>query len=217
MKNRFGSTNEVGIFEMRDIGLIEVVDPSKALLSSRAHGAIGSAVASTLEGTRPLLLEIQALTTPTSFGQPRRTANGIDINRLLMLTAVLTKRVGLHLGTQDVIVSVAGGIKITEPAADLAIALAITSSLRDQEIDPDLVAVGEIGLSGEVRSVSQLERRLSEATRQGFTRCLIPKASLDKLPPQNIDILAAESLREALHRALRPKDRAVSTPAGNDR
>jgi DNA repair protein RadA/Sms len=208
IKNRFGSTNEIGVFEMRDQGLVEVSDPSKEFLSSRNQGAIGSAVASTLEGTRPLLVEIQALTTFTTFGQPRRTANGIDFNRLLLLIAVITKRMGISLANQDVLVNVAGGLRISEPAADLAIALAITSTLRDREIDPNLVAVGEVGLSGEVRPVSQLERRINEASRQGFTRCLVPSTSMDGITKaKGIELVPVGSLKEALQSGLGPKQR----------
>jgi len=206
IKNRFGSTNEIGVFEMRDQGLMEVNDPSKVFLSSRSRGAIGSAVAPTLEGTRPLLVEIQALTTPTSFGQPRRTANGVDFNRLLMIMAVLTKRMGLSLSNQDVIVNVAGGLRISEPAADLAVALSLASTLRDREVDPDLVAVGEVGLSGEVRPVSQIERRVNEAGRQGFTRCIVPSASQNNPKGQKgIELIPVDSLREALQAGMAPK------------
>ena len=206
VKNRFGSTNEVGIFEMRDQGLIEVENPSQVFLSQRSKGAVGSVVAPTLEGTRPLLVEMQALTTVTSFGLPRRTANGIDFNRLLLIIAVLTKRAGLRLSNQDIIVNVVGGLKISEPAADLAVALSIASSFSDKEVDPNLVAVGEVGLSGEVRGVPQLERRLIEAARQGFTRCVGPRVSLSSLtPPQGMETLAVNSLREALRVALKSK------------
>jgi DNA repair protein RadA/Sms len=198
VKNRFGSTNEVGVFEMKEQGLVEVDNPSKAFLSQRWGEAVGSVVVPTLEGSRPLLVEIQALTNPTSFGLPRRTANGIDFNRLLLITAVLAKRVGLRLGNQDIIVNVTGGLKIGEPAADLGIALAIASSFRDIGVDPQLVAVGEVGLSGELRAVSQLERRVAEATRLGFKRCLVPKAGGKISPPKDIELIAVSSLREAI-------------------
>jgi len=203
VKNRFGSTNEVGIFEMGSVGLAEVGNPSEAFLSQRAKEAIGSAVVPTLEGTRPLLVEIQALTSTTSFGFPRRTANGIDFNRLLLITAVLSKRAGLALGTQDIIVNVIGGLRVNEPAADLGIALAIASSLRDVAIDPSLAAVGELGLSGELRGVPQVERRLAEAARLGFKRCLIPKRASGAAPAvQGIEALGVESVAEALKGAL---------------
>jgi DNA repair protein RadA/Sms len=202
VKNRFGSTNEVGVFEMKQEGLIEVDNPSKAFLAQRLEEAVGSAVVPTLEGSRPLLVEIQALTTPTSFGLPRRTANGVDFNRLLLITAVLTKRVGLKLGNQDIIVNVTGGLKIGEPAADLGIALAIASSFRDIAVDPTLVAAGEVGLSGELRAVSQLERRVAEAARLGFKRCLVPRTSAQIKTPRNIELLAASTLREAIRMGL---------------
>ncbi|NQT31911.1 MAG: DNA repair protein RadA, partial [Deltaproteobacteria bacterium] len=160
--------------------------------------AIGSAVGPTLEGSRPLLVEIQALTTPTSFGLPRRTANGVDYGRLLLITAVLTKRAGLRLGNQDIIANVTGGLKVGEPAADLGIALAIASSARDVAVDPQLVAVGEVGLSGELRAVSQLDRRVAEAARLGFKRCLVPKTGANISVPKNIKILPVSTLREAI-------------------
>jgi DNA repair protein RadA/Sms len=198
VKNRFGSTNEIGVFEMKEQGLIEVDNPSQVFLSQRWGEAIGSAVVSTLEGSRPLLVEIQALTTPTSFGLPRRTANGVDFGRLLLITAVLTKRVGLRLGNQDIIANVTGGLKIGEPAADLGIALAIASSFRDMGVDPKLVAVGEVGLSGELRAVSQLDRRLAEAARLGFKRCLVPKVGSKISPPKDIELIPVTTLREAI-------------------
>jgi len=203
VKNRFGSTNEVGVFEMKAQGLVEVDNPSLAFLSQRWGEAIGSAVVPTLEGSRPLLVEIQALTNPTNFGLPRRTANGVDFNRLLLITAVLTKRVGLKLGNQDIIVNVTGGLKIGEPAADLGIALAIASSFRDIGVDPQLVAVGEVGLSGELRAVSQLDRRVAEAVRLGFKHCLIPKTSARISPaPKDIELIPVSTLREAIRVAL---------------
>jgi DNA repair protein RadA/Sms len=202
VKNRFGSTNEVGVFEMKAEGLIEVDNPSKAFLAQRLEEAVGSAVVPTLEGSRPLLVEIQALTTPTSFGLPRRTANGVDFNRLLLITAVLTKRVGLKLGNQDIIVNVTGGLKVGEPAADLGIALAIASSFRDIAVDPALVAAGEVGLSGELRAVSQLERRVAEAARLGFKRCLVPKTGAQIKAPKGIQLLTASTLKEAIRLGL---------------
>jgi DNA repair protein RadA/Sms len=197
VKNRFGSTNEVGVFEMRDSGLVEVTNPSQAFISQRGDEAVASAVVATLEGTRPLLAEIQALTTPTSFGLPRRTANGVDFGRLLLVTAVLTKRLGLKLGNQDIIVNVTGGLKVSEPAADLGIALAIASSARDTGIDPGLVAIGEVGLTGELRAVSQIERRIAEAARLGFKRCLVPKTGA-RISHKDIELIPASSLREAV-------------------
>jgi DNA repair protein RadA/Sms len=197
-KNRFGSTNEVGVFEMKEGGLVEVANPSLAFLSQRQVEAIGSTVISTLEGTRPLLVEIQALTTPTAFGLPRRTASGVDFNRLILITAVLTKRVGLRLGAQDIIVNVTGGLRIAEPAADLGIALAIASSFRDTSADPNLVVVGEVGLSGELRTVPQLERRVAEAARMGFERCLVPKTGGKITKPKNIELITVGTLKEAI-------------------
>ncbi len=198
VKNRYGSTNEVGVFEMKGKGLIEVDNPSRAFLSQRWGEAIGSAVVPTLEGSRPLLVEIQALTTPTSFGLPRRPANGGDFNRLLLIIAVLTKRAGLRLGNQDIIVNVTGGLRIGEPAVDLGIGLSITSSFRDLLIDPGLVAVGEIGLSGELRAAPQMDRRVAEAARLGFKRCLVPKVGARVSFSKEIEIIPVNSLREAL-------------------
>ena len=199
VKNRFGSTNEVGVFEMKSEGLVEVKNPSQVFLSQRQGEAVGSAVVPTLEGSRPLLVEIQALTNPTSFGLPRRTANGIDFGRLLLIVAVLARRVGLKLGNQDVIANVTGGLKVGEPAADLGIALAIASSFRDRGVDPGLVAVGEVGLSGELRAVSQMERRVSEAARLGFKRCLVPKmgAKVGR-GSKNIELIPVSTLKEAV-------------------
>jgi DNA repair protein RadA/Sms len=197
-KNRFGSTNEVGIFEMKENGLVEVDNPSQVFLSQRPGEAVGSAVVPTLEGSRPLLVEIQALTNTTSFGLPRRTANGVDFGRLLMITAVLSRRVGLRLGNQDIIVNATGGMKVSEPAADLAIALAIASSFRDIGVDPELAAVGEVGLSGELRAVPQLDRRVSEAARLGFKRCLVPKSGAKMTVPKGIELVPVSTLREAV-------------------
>ncbi|MEE9366250.1 MAG: DNA repair protein RadA, partial [Dehalococcoidales bacterium] len=207
VKNRFGSTNEVGVFEMKEQGLIEVENPSLAFISQRPVETIGSVVVSTIEGSRPLLVEIQALTTYTSFGYPRRTANGIDFNRLLLVTAVLTQRLGLRLGNQDIMVNVTGGLKISEPASDLGIALAIASSFRDSIVDPSMVAIGEVGLSGELRSASQLDRRVAEAARLGFKRCLVPKVGSGvSRPPKDIELIPAGTVREAISAALsKPK------------
>jgi DNA repair protein RadA/Sms len=199
VKNRFGSTNEVGIFEMKESGLVEVENPSQVFLAQRLGGAVGSVVVPTLEGSRPLLVEIQALTNQTSFGLPRRTANGVDFGRLLMITAVLSRRAGLRLGNQDIIVNATGGMRIGEPAADLAIALAICSSFRDQGVDPGLVAVGEVGLSGELRAVSQLERRLAEAARLGFERCLVPGVGAAAgRSAKGIKLMPVSTLKEAI-------------------
>jgi DNA repair protein RadA/Sms len=200
VKNRFGSTNEVGVFEMRGEGLTEVTNPSEVLLEELPVGADGSAVAVTLEGTRPLLVEVQALTSASSFGLPRRTSTGVEIGRLLMLTAVLSKRVGLSLGNQDIYVNVVGGFRIGEPAADLAVATAIASSFRERPVDPKLALVGEVGLSGELRRVRDLDRRISEAANLGFRRCIVPKsAARERLPRDpGLEVVSAGSLSEAL-------------------
>ena len=202
-KNRFGSTNEVGVFEMSGGGLIEVSNPSEAFLASHCDGAVGSVVVPTFEGSRPLLVEIQALTSPASFAPPRRIANGVDFNRLLLIAAVLTRRAGVNLSNQDVITNVIGGMRIGEPAADLGIALAVASSHRDARVAQGLVALGEIGLSGELRAVPQLERRLSEAARLGFKRCLIPETSSKlSFDMKGIEPLKAGTVAEALRLGL---------------
>jgi len=198
VKNRFGPTHEVGVFDMQDTGLAEVSNPSAAFLAERESRSAGSVVAVTLEGTRPLLVELQALVTPTHFGLPRRTANGIDMNRLILLTAVLTKRAGLPLGSQDVYVNVVGGMRLTEPAIDLASALAIASTLSDTPIS-DVAVIGEIGLGGEVRSVNQIGRRVTEARKLGFERCIVPKRNMRELRdvPQH-QVIGVGTLLEAL-------------------
>ena len=202
VKNRFGSTNEIAVFEMKRQGLLEVANPSQVFLAQRQIGAVGSAVVPTLEGSRPLLVEIQALTNPTIFGLPRRTTNGVDFGRLLIVTAVLSRHLSLKLGSQDIIVNATGGMRIGEPAADLAIALAICSSFRDVSIDLDLVAVGEVGLSGELRAASQLERRLSEAARLGFKRALVPKVGAKTSASTDIELIPVSTVREAIKMAL---------------
>jgi DNA repair protein RadA/Sms len=202
VKNRFGSTNEVGVFEMTGEGLIGVENPSEVFLAERGEEAVGSVVVSTLEGSRPLLVEVQALTSPTMLATPRRTANGLDFNRLVLVGAVLTKRAGLALGSQDIIANVVGGLRVHEPAADLGLALAIASSYRDAALPRDLVAIGEVGLSGELRSVSHMERRLAEAERLGFARCLLPQAALRRgAPASGMQLIPAASLREAIRLA----------------
>ncbi len=205
MKNRFGSTNEVGVFEMQEQGLVEITNPSQAFLSERLASATGSVVAVTMEGTRPLLVEIQALTTTTSFGLPRRTANGIDFNRVLLLAAVLSKRVGLKLASQDIFVNVVGGLRINEPAVDLAVAGAIASSYRNIPVPDDCVMLGEVGLSGELRSVSHADKRLNEAAKLGFKRCIVPRfLRLRKGEVAGMELLRARSIGEALDMALQP-------------
>ena len=211
VKNRFGATSEVGVFEMRERGMVEISNPSEAFLAERMVNTPGSAIAVTMEGTRPLLVEIQGLTSPTVFGNPRRTPNGVDINRLLLTVAVLTRRMGIRLGEQDVFVNVVGGIKISEPAADLAVAAAVASSIRDQSLRADTVLIGEIGLSGELRMVSQMPARLREAAKLGFKTAIVPRR-LRKGEPWAADIAVVEarSLRQALQAALvddeRPKE-----------
>jgi DNA repair protein RadA/Sms len=202
VKNRFGSTNEVGFFEMRGEGLAEVTNPSEALLEELPHDADGSAVAVMLEGTRPILIEVQALTSATSFGLPRRTSTGVEYARLLMLTAVLAKRVGLGLLNQDIYVNVVGGFRVSEPAADLAIATAIASSFRERPVDPKLALIGEVGLSGELRRVRELDRRLAEAANLGFRRCIVPRLASRERTPRvaGLEIVPAETLADALRR-----------------
>jgi DNA repair protein RadA/Sms len=203
VKNRFGATNEVGIFEMSDQGLSEVTNPSEVLLSERLPNATGSAIAVTVEGTRPLLVEVQALASTTSFGNPRRTANGVDMNRLLLLIAVLTRRVGVRLGDQDIFVNVIGGLQINEPASDLAVAVALASSFRNRPVAADLALVGEVGLSGELRAVGHLETRLKEAAKLGFKRCVIPASNRQQSGKvESLQIIPARSLSEALEVAL---------------
>ena len=203
VKNRFGATAEVGVFEMRERGMIEVSNPSEAFLAERMINSPGSAVAVTMEGTRPLLVEIQGLTSPSNQGNPRRTPNGVDFNRLLLLTAVLTRRLGLRLGEQDVFANVVGGLRIDEPAADLAVAASIASSFRDVPVRADTVLIGEVGLSGELRWVGQMNARLREAAKLGFKTAIIPhRISHGEALPNGIEIKEARSLREALKFAL---------------
>lgn len=200
VKNRFGSTDEVGVFEMAGSGMREVRNPSEAFLQERAGNAAGSAVIVTMEGTRPILVEVQGLTTTSAYGNARRTANGLDLNRLHMLVAVLTKRVGIGLFDQDVFVNVVGGLRLGEPAADLGVALALASSFRETRVDPHLAVVGEVGLSGELRSVNQLDRRLQEAAGLGFKRALVP-ATLGRglvRPPDGLEVIRSSSVAEAI-------------------
>ncbi|MBI2972955.1 MAG: DNA repair protein RadA, partial [Armatimonadetes bacterium] len=196
-KNRFGSTNEIGVFEMRADGLREVPNPSAAFLSERAPDAPGSAVVCAIEGTRPLLIEVQALVTPTVFGMPRRTAAGVDYNRMVVLLAVLEKRAGLHLASQDVYVSIAGGVAVDEPAIDLGIAAAVASSLRDRPVDRSAVAIGEVGLAGEIRTVPQIGKRVGEAARLGFDRCIVPRSGVEE-GAAGMEVVPVEHLADAL-------------------
>ena len=206
VKNRYGATSEVGVFEMQERGMVEVRNPSEVFLAERMINAPGSAIAVTMEGTRPLLVEIQGLTTPTNFGNPRRTANGIDMSRLLILAAVLTRRVGINLGNQDVIINVVSGLRIEEPAADLAVATAIASSYQDVAVRADTVLIGEVGLSGELRMVGQMQTRLREAAKLGFKRAIVPKRLRKSEPlPTGIEVIEARSLKEAIQEALLTK------------
>lgn len=202
VKNRFGSTDEVGVFEMTGEGLTEVTNPSQTFLQQRVLNAPGSVVTVTIEGSRPILVEMQALTSPTVYGLPKRSANGLDPGRLQLLVAVLQKRLGLTLGTQDIFANVVGGLRITEPGSDLAAALAIVSSFRDANFDPATVALGEIGLSGEIRSVGQIERRLTEASRLGFTKAIVPKHGITGTSSRDgLTIVPVGSVAEAVRAA----------------
>jgi len=204
VKNRFGATAEVGVFEMREGGLVEVTNPSEAFLAERMINAAGSSIAVTMEGTRPILVEVQGLTSPTQFGNARRTANGVDFNRLLLISAVLTRRAGFKLGEQDIFVNVVGGLQIDEPAADLAIAVAIASSWKDVPVKADAVLIGEIGLAGELRMPSQMPARLKEASKLGFKTAIVPKAiRKGEGYPKGIEIIEVRSLHEALNAALK--------------
>jgi DNA repair protein RadA/Sms len=203
VKNRFGSTNEIGIFEMKGNGLGEVKNPSEMLLSGRAEKVSGSVVVCSMEGTRPVLMEIQALISPTSFGMPRRMTTGVDYNRVVLLMAVLEKRVGMQLQASDAYVNVAGGLKIDEPACDLGIACAIASSFRNLYIDPKTVVIGEVGLAGEIRGVNFIEKRIIEAQKLGFLKCVIPKENIKGLEEiHGIEIVGVENIYEALDEVL---------------
>jgi len=198
-KNRFGSTNEIGIFEMRAEGLVEVENPSEVFLGERRHEISGTTVVSGIEGTRPILFELQALVVPSNMTIPRRTSTGVDHNRLSLLLAVLEKRVGLRVGQMDVFVNVTGGIRIEEPAADLGIISAVVSSIRDIPIDPWTVIIGEVGLGGEVRGVNQVEKRVNEAEKLGFKRVILPEANLKSLGSKTrIELLPVKNIYETL-------------------
>jgi DNA repair protein RadA/Sms len=199
VKNRFGSTNEIGVFEMKDKGLDEVANPSAVFLSERPASAAGSVVAASMEGTRPILVELQALTSGTSFGTPRRTILGLDPNRVALLAAVMEKKVGMHLMGYDIFMNVAGGVKVVEPAVDLAIVGAIASSFLDKPVPDRTVVMGEVGLTGEVRAIGQAELRILEARKMGFNRCILPHGNLKRLPPmEGIDIAGVKSVSEAV-------------------
>jgi DNA repair protein RadA/Sms len=199
VKNRFGSTNEIGIFEMQDVGLMEVLNPSELFLSERPDGVSGSVVVCSVEGTRPLLVELQALVTPANYGTPQRVTNGLDTRRVALLMAVLEKRAGMHLGTQDVFVNVAGGVRLEEPSVDLGAAVAIASSLRDVSVRQGDVVIGEVGLGGEIRGVSQADKRVKEAEKLGFTRCIMSARNTKTLPSSDqIEIIGVHGIFEAL-------------------
>jgi DNA repair protein RadA/Sms len=199
VKNRFGSTNEIGVFEMKDKGLDEVANPSAVFLSERPAAAAGSVVAASMEGTRPILVELQALTSGTSFGTPRRTILGLDANRVALLAAVMEKKVGMHLMGYDIFMNVAGGVRVVEPAVDLAIVGAIASSFLDKPVPDRTVVMGEVGLTGEVRAIGQAEQRILEARKMGFNRCILPHGNLKRLPAmEGIDISGVRSVSEAV-------------------
>ena len=203
VKNRFGSTNEIGVFEMTDAGLTEVTNPSAWFLSERPQKATGSVVVACLEGTRPILIELQALVSPTTFAIPRRMANGVEGNRIALLIAVMEIRMGLNLAGQDVYVNVVGGLRIEEPALDLGIVSAVTSSFRNRPISPTTVVFGEVGLGGEIRAVGQAETRLKEAAKMGFQRCLLPERNISKLPPiESMELIGVAEVGEALNAVL---------------
>jgi len=212
-KNRFGSTDEVGVFQMGEGGLSEVADPARAFLAEHDGPAPGSVVASTLEGSRPLLVEVQGLVAPGPGGTPRRTTSGVDSNRVALLVAVLARRAGIGLASHDIYVNLAGGLTVDEPGLDLPLALALASSLRDRPVAPGTVAIGEVGLLGELRSVSGLERRLREAARLGFVRAIVPRPGRGSPTPDvpGLEIVAVGSLREAIEAAL------VGGPVGSGR
>lgn len=203
VKNRFGSTNEIGVFEMKDNGLAEVDNPSELFLSSRPVGVPGTAVTASMEGTRPVLVELQALVTPTSFATPKRSTTGIDHQRVTMIIAVLEKRLGFFLQNQDAYINVVGGVRLDEPAIDLAVAISLASSFREQATSPYDVFIGEVGLTGEVRGVSRIEMRIAEAANMGFKRAIIPEKNLRGLTEmKGIKLIGVQSLEEALHSAL---------------
>ena len=199
VKNRFGSTNEIGVFEMTQGGLNEVVNPSEYMINGKPEGASGSIVACSIEGTRPILIEIQALVCDSNFGFPRRQATGTDFNRVNLLMAVLEKRVGIHMSNCDAYVNIAGGMKIMEPALDLGIAMAVVSSFKNKAIDDATMAFGEVGLSGEVRAVNMADQRVMEAKKLGFTTCILPKACMDKLLDiKGIKLVGVKSVQDAI-------------------
>lgn len=206
VKNRYGSTNEIGVFEMRDRGLAEVENPSLMLISGKPKNTPGSCIACIMEGTRPIMAEVQALVTPTGFGNPRRMCTGFDYNRVAMILAVLEKKAGYFFGTMDTYVNIVGGLKLDEPATDLSVAMALVSSLKDSVVSDDVLAFGEIGLAGEIRGVNNCEQRLKEAIRLGFSRCIIPQHNLRNLSADisgNTEIIGVRNIREAFEAATR--------------
>jgi DNA repair protein RadA/Sms len=216
IKNRFGPTNEIGVFEMQPTGLVEVTNPSALFLAERPMHTSGSVVVASMEGTRPLLVELQALGSPSGFGAPRRVANGIDYQRLALLLAVLEKRLGLPVPAHDIYVNVVGGLRIEEPAIDLGVIVAVASSLREVPLDPHLVVFGEVGLTGEVRAVAQIEARLREAAKLGFRRCLLPQANCQPIPATvDIELCGVRTVAEALQMLQSPSPPATSMVAGN--
>ena len=198
-KNRFGATNEIGVFEMGDRGLVEVPNPSEALLSGRPENMPGSCVTCVMEGARPVLAEVQALLSPSAYGNSRRSTNGFDYNRAMMMLAVLEKRGGLNVSNCDFYVNVIGGLTLDEPAADLALIVALASSFRDKPVPFDLAAIGEVGLTGELRAVHAINQRLSEVRRLGFTKCLVPARGSGRLtPPEGLQLIQVHNIREAI-------------------
>lgn len=199
VKNRFGSTNEIGMFEMRGEGMCEISNPSDVLISERDDNPAGSCIVSCLEGTRSILVELQALTSQSVFGYPKRTANGVDFNRLALLIAVMEKRAGMNLGTQDVYLNVVGGLKISEPSIDLGILMVTASSYKNVPIDKDIVIMGEVGLTGEVRRINLIEKRLKEAEKLGFKKCIIPESNKKGLKENfKLDIIGVKDVNEAM-------------------
>ena len=199
VKNRFGSTNEIGMFEMQEEGMCEITNPSDILISEREGNPVGSCIVSSIEGTRPVLVELQALTTQTVFGIPKRTANGFDYNRLALLIAVLEKRVGMALGNQDVYLNIAGGLKISEPSIDLGIIMVVASSYKNKPIPKDMVIIGEVGLTGEVRRINLIEKRIKESEKLGFKTCIIPESNKKDLKDKyKLDIIGVSDIKEAI-------------------
>ena len=201
VKNRFGSTNEIGMFEMQDKGMCEIDNPSDILISEREDNPAGSCIVATMEGTRPILVELQALTSQTAFGYPKRTANGIDYNRLSLLLAVLEKKAGVMLGSQDVYLNVVGGLKVNEPAVDLGVALVTASSFKNVPIPKDMIILGEVGLTGEIRRINLIEKRLKEAEKLGFKKCIIPESNKKDLKEKyKLDIICVKNINEAIQK-----------------